>query len=381
MNSNYKRNQSDILRPFSIPQGTEETLKSSSEKSHSFARDNRVSQSYEDISDDVLREFDDDEVFAPNEPFSRNFNSPGIELIEESGPTFGSFSGEREDVILPERKKAETKIVSATPKVEKDTELHRTKNSQYNEKKLSRVFIDVKDYNNSSPLTVCALAFNKDLPDDGYKKVKKHFKNFYNEYNTIHRKKEPERYEEFLKRFFAFIFGKLATPDAKGRAVADITLVSAYGNYENKALKEIVENLSIKADRLYGVTGKNKNYLVVSKRYKESKQFKKYKKTKVMLDNGDFVVKKIKVKDSLKTIFTKNFRNVRFGIYTETERVSYIAWANNLLNLAFNRYMKSSYMAAENISPNRQTQALINAISDYVDFSSDSFVNLGNKYR
>jgi len=228
---------------------------------------------------------------------------------------------------------------------------------------------------------VCALAFNKDLPDDGYKKVKKHFKNFYNEYNTIHRKKEPERYEEFLKRFFAFIFGKLATPDAKGRAVADITLVSAYGNYENKALKEIVENLSVKADRLYGVTGKNKNYLVVSKRYKESKQFKKYKKTKVMLDNGDFVVKKIKVKDSLKTIFTKNFRNVRFGIYTETERVSYIAWANSLLNLAFNRYMKSSYMAAENISPNRQTQALINAISDYVDFSSDSFVNLGNKYR
>jgi len=119
MNSNYRRNQSDILRPFSIPQGTEETLKSSSEKSHSFARDNRVSQSYEDILDDVLREFDDDEVFAPNEPFSRNFDSPGIELIEESGPTFGSVLAKEKTSFSQKEKRLKQRLFPQHQKLKK----------------------------------------------------------------------------------------------------------------------------------------------------------------------------------------------------------------------------------------------------------------------
>ena len=351
--------------------------------------------------------FEDDDAFFPNETTpsrpSGKTSAPvkstvaGIEVVGESGPSFGTQQeadidiaqsiddalnfGDTKDVPPVWMDKPET-VVSGPAQHTSKTMANTRKRAIDEKRKVPHVFVDVENYVNGLPLTVCSFAISPKLTEEGEKHLKNRFKGFYEDFKKIDYKKNPKEYQEFLEKFFQFVFEKAASP-AAGRQFIDIHLISAFGNPDNKALEVMVEGLTEHLDDYYESHKRSKDYMVISPNYKESgKNFRRFKTVVTRDDNGSPVRKKVKRKDSLRYIFIKNFGKVRFGAqHRVSENVSYISWAASLVNLAFNKYMRMSYDESFRNQKSNSTQALINALTKYVDLSNGMITDYGNNFR
>lgn len=219
------------------------------------------------------------------------------------------------------------------------------------EKINNKVFLDVRGYKSKRDLSVCAIALIKDADDKVKNEINLVLEDFYNRLEDL--KEDSRSYKLVLSELYDYLFCN---------KYLGILLGFSNFNYKDRYISKLLENLAFKLNIVLGKnTEETRNYLVITPRIKERKNFKSKFRKSILVD-GKITKSKPMNSNSLSTLLKDNFKYVRMGAYPirKDGNITYLSWAAKMVNLAF------GYLESNSSEKNERELDYITAIMPYI---------------